>query len=77
MTMDVRMTPSEIMTAQDEEENPTFNWHCREGPIANIDTVASEFCEWRSLAPVRHKNFRKLVGTVLFYIISHITICGD
>lgn len=41
MTMDIRMEASELMTAQDEEENFTFPWHCREGILHHIDKVTN------------------------------------
>jgi len=36
-----------------EQPRPAFGWWCEAGLVANIEKIASEFCLWRSLRPVR------------------------
>jgi adenylate kinase len=47
MTMDLRLQPSELMTAE------TFRWWSGDGIVANFQKVADEFNRWRRLAPIK------------------------
>lgn len=35
------------------QEKLAFKWWCEHGLVSNVSTVASEFCRWRRLKPVR------------------------
>ncbi len=37
----------------EEGDGVDFNWHCKSGLAANIQTVKSEFCKKRGLKPVK------------------------
>mmetsp|Transcript_45282 Transcript_45282/g.111196 ORF Transcript_45282/g.111196 Transcript_45282/m.111196 type:complete len:707 (+) Transcript_45282:43-2163(+) len=60
LTLDLRFQPSECiyqpeMDAEIAEDMPTplFTWWSKNGLLANMDVVASEFCRWRNLRPIR------------------------
>ncbi|KAF8820547.1 Dpy-30 motif protein [Cardiosporidium cionae] len=46
-TVDLVMHSTEIML------NSDFNWHCKNGLIANLSAVTKEFCEKRNLQPIQ------------------------
>eukprot|EP00928_Gymnodinium_smaydae_P058896 TRINITY_DN4209_c2_g1_i1.p1 TRINITY_DN4209_c2_g1~~TRINITY_DN4209_c2_g1_i1.p1 ORF type:complete len:757 (-),score=203.37 TRINITY_DN4209_c2_g1_i1:122-2392(-) len=45
--MDLILEPSAPMRSKD------FDWWCKKGLVANLDKVASEFCRWRNLLPIK------------------------
>jgi len=44
---DLRVEPCALMQRED------FPWWAKEGLVQNLETVASEFCRWRNLRPIR------------------------
>lgn len=57
----VDVEPSEVASHDREpsvpmspkKAKPVFKWWCEDGLVANVSTVAGEFCLWRQLDPVR------------------------
>jgi adenylate kinase len=47
MMIDLIMQPSAPMRKKE------FAWWCREGLVANMNVVATEFCKWRNLRPIK------------------------
>lgn len=47
MMLDLILEPSPPLRSRD------FAWWCRNGIVANIKTVAGEFCKWRNLRPIK------------------------
>jgi len=47
MLLDLILEPSPPLRSRD------FAWWCRNGIVANIKTVAEEFCKWRNLRPIK------------------------
>lgn len=47
MSLDVRMEPCSVMASED------FAWWAKDGLVANLETIANEFCRWRNLNPLR------------------------
>lgn len=47
MCLDLIMKPCAAL------ELPSFAWWCRDGITANIGKLASEFCKWRNLRPIK------------------------
>merc|ERR1719506_3565900 len=45
--LDLRMEPCSLMQA------PEFAWYAKDGLAANVEVVASEFCRWQNLRPVK------------------------
>ena len=50
--LNIKVKPSSLFVSE-EEEQPDFNWHCKEGLRANIGKVKEEFCKERGLNPVK------------------------
>ncbi|CAK0886664.1 unnamed protein product [Prorocentrum cordatum] len=69
LTLDLRMLPSSLVEAAPSDvpsgtdaggtpvggiaTGPSFRWWCEQGLAANIGKIASEFCRWRRLSPLR------------------------
>ena len=53
MLLDLKIKPSKLFVQQggEEEEPVEFDWHCKSGLAANIQTVKNEFCKERGLKP--------------------------
>jgi adenylate kinase len=45
--LDLRMEPCGLM------QDPEFAWYAKDGLAANLEVVASEFCRWQNLRPVK------------------------
>lgn len=54
LMLNLRVKPSSIFVSSGEDqEEVDFNWHCKSGLAANIQTVKEEFCKKRGLKPVK------------------------